>query len=291
MKSKISILLPTFNAGSNLFLAVKSILNQSFKNWTLLILDDGSTDNSLEKIKNLSEKRIKIFINKINKGISYRLNQGIKLSSTKYIARMDSDDIAFPDRLEKQFNFLEKNKNIDLVSSKASFFFENSYQINGFLPYKKYHDLIIKQPWKTIPMPHPTWMGRCVWFKKNLYKIPPIYLAEDQELLLRTMNDSKFHSLPNVLLAYRKSKFNFYKNLLSRFFLLKSQLKYFFKNKKILFSIFAVNLFFLKLIIDFIKLFFIFFKINLSKNYKNKKIYETNIDFANLVNSLKKNEC
>jgi glycosyltransferase involved in cell wall biosynthesis len=122
MYSKISILLPTFNAGNNLFLAVKSILNQSFKNWTLLILDDGSTDNSLEKINNLSDERIKIFKNKINKGISYRLNQGIKFSNTKYIARMDSDDISFPDRLEKQFNFLEKNKDIDLVSSKASFF-------------------------------------------------------------------------------------------------------------------------------------------------------------------------
>ena len=123
MPSKISILLPTFNASTNLFLAVKSIINQSFKNWTLLILDDGSTDNSLEKINNLTEERIKIFKNKINKGISYRLNQGIKLSNTKYIARMDSDDIAFPDRFEKQFKFLEKNKNIDLLSSKVSFFF------------------------------------------------------------------------------------------------------------------------------------------------------------------------
>lgn len=105
MYSKISILLPTFNAGNNLFLAVKSILNQSFKNWTLLILDDGSTDNSLEKINNLSDERIKIFKNKINKGISYRLNQGIKLSNTKYIARMDSDDISFPDRLENNLIF------------------------------------------------------------------------------------------------------------------------------------------------------------------------------------------
>jgi glycosyltransferase involved in cell wall biosynthesis len=287
MYSKISILLPTFNAGNNLFLAVKSILNQSFKNWTLLILDDGSTDNSLQKINNLSDERIKIFKNKINKGISYRLNQGIKLSSTKYIARMDSDDISFPDRLEKQFNFLEKNKDIDLVASKASFFFDNNYQISGFLPYKKYHHLIIARPWKTIPMPHPTWMGRCMWFKKNLYKIPPMHLAEDQELLLRTMVDSKFYSLPSVLLAYRKSKFSFYKNLISRFFLLKSQLKYFFKNEKVIFSIFAINLFFFKLIIDLIRLITVFFTIDLIKNRK-KKTYEINNNFNNLVNFLKK---
>jgi glycosyltransferase involved in cell wall biosynthesis len=288
MYSKISILLPTFNAGNNLFLAVKSILNQSFKNWTLLILDDGSTDNSLEKINNLSDERIKIFKNKINKGISYRLNQGIKLSSTKYIARMDSDDISFPDRLEKQFNFLEKNKDIDLVASKASFFFDNNYQISGFLPYKKYHHLIIARPWKSIPMPHPTWMGRCMWFKKNLYKIPQVHLTEDQELLLRTMVDSKFYSLPSVLLAYRRrSKFNFYNNLISRFYLLKTQLKYFFKNKKIIFSIFAINLFFSKLIIDLIRLITVFFKIDLIINRK-KKTYEINNNFNNLVNFLKK---
>jgi len=288
MYSKISILLPTFNAGNNLFLAVKSILNQSFKNWTLLILDDASTDNSLEKINNLSDERIKIFKNKINKGISYRLNQGIKLSSTKYIARMDSDDISFPDRLEKQFNFLEKNKDIDLVASKASFFFDNNYQISGFLPYKKYHHLIIARPWKSIPMPHPTWMGRCMWFKKNLYKIPQVHLTEDQELLLRTMVDSKFYSLPSVLLAYRRrSKFNFYNNLISRFYLLKTQLKYFFKNKKIIFSIFAINLFFSKLIIDLIRLITVFFKIDLIMNRK-KKTYEINNNFNNLVNFLKK---
>ena len=288
MYSKISILLPTFNAGNDLYLAVKSILNQSFKNWKLLILDDGSTDNSLEKINNLSDERIKVFKNKINKGISYRLNQGIKLSNTKYIARMDSDDISFPDRLEKQFNFLEKNKDIDLVSSKALFFFDNNYQISGFLPYKKYHHIIIAQPWKSIPMPHPTWMGRCMWFKKNLYKIQKMQLTDDQELLLRTMVDSKFYSLPSVLLAYRRrSKFNFYNNLISRFYLLKSQLKYFFKNKKIIFSIFAFNLFFLKLIIDLIRLITVFLKIDLIMNRK-KKTYEINNNFNNLVNFLKK---
>jgi glycosyltransferase involved in cell wall biosynthesis len=288
MPSKISILLPTFNASTNLFLAVKSIINQSFKNWTLLILDDGSTDNSLEKINNLTEERIKIFKNKINKGISYRLNQGIKLSNTKYIARMDSDDIAFPDRFEKQFKFLEKNKNIDLLSSKVSFFFDDNYKISGFLPYKKFHVSIIERPWNTIPMPHPAWMGRSSWFKKNLYKMPPVYLAEDQELLLRTMDNSRFHSLPNVLLAYRKSKFNFYKNLTSRIFLLKSQIKYFLKNKKITFLILAISLFFLKLIIDFVKLIKIFLKIDLIKNSKNEKIYKINNNFNELVNFLKK---
>jgi glycosyltransferase involved in cell wall biosynthesis len=287
MYSKISILLPTFNSGNDLYLAVKSIINQSFKNWTLLILDDGSTDNSLERINNLAEERIKIFKNKINKGISYRLNQGIKLSNTKYIARMDSDDISFPDRLEKQFIFLEKNKDIDLVSSKVSFFLDNNYQISGFLPYKKYHNSIIARPWKTIPMPHPTWMGKSAWFKKNLYKMH-MDLAEDQELLLRTMVDSKFYSLPSVLLAYRRrSKFSFYKNLKKRISLLKSQLKYFFINKKIIFSILAINLFFFKLIIDLIKLIAVFLKIDLIK-YRKKKTYEINNNFNNLVNFLKK---
>jgi hypothetical protein len=90
------------------------------------------------------------------------------------------------------------------------------------------------------------------------------------------------------LLAYRKSKFSFYKNLKSRVSLLKSQLKYFFKNKKITFLILAINLFFFKLIIDLTKSIIVFLKINLIKNYNNKKPYEINNNFNNLVNLLKK---
>lgn len=228
MYPTISILLPTYNAGQSLALSVESIINQNYKKWTLLVLDDGSSDNSLKMLSHLNDKRIKIIKNKFNKGISYRLNQGIKLSKTKYIARMDSDDISFPDRLEKQFNFLEKNKEIDLVSSKAVIFFDNKYQLKGLLPHKKSHTRITQSPWKTILMPHPTWMGRTEWFKKNLYKIPAVRLAEDQELLLRSMTFSKFHSLPNILLAYRVSKFDFFKNLLSRISLLKLHFHFFF---------------------------------------------------------------
>ena len=122
--------------------------------------------------------------------------------------------------------------------------------------------------------------------KKNLYKMH-MDLAEDQELLLRTMVDSKFYSLPSVLLAYRKrSKFSFYKNLKKRISLLKSQLKYFFINKKIIFSILAINLFFFKLMIDLIKLITFFLKTDLIKNRKKK--YEINNNFNNLVNFLKK---
>lgn len=114
-------------------------------------------------------------------------------------------------------------------------------------------------------------------------------VTEDHELLLRTMVDSKFYSLPSVLLAYRRrSKFNFYYNLIQRFYLLKSQLKYFFKNKKIIFLIFAINLFFLKLIIDLIRLITVFFKIGLIMNSKSKKINKINNNFNKLVNFLKK---
>lgn len=115
----VSVVLPTYNRAALLPAAVDSILNQTYQNFELIIIENGSTDNTMDLLNayRKKDKRIKIINNKTNRGISYARNAGNKIARGKYIAIMDSDDISLPDRLEKQIAFMEKNPDIAAASS------------------------------------------------------------------------------------------------------------------------------------------------------------------------------
>ncbi len=244
--------MPSYNPGFSLFLAIKSVLNQTFTDFELIILDDGSSDNSIDIAKSFNDPRIRIYCDGINRGLSYRLNQGISLSRADYIARMDADDLCFPNRFEVQFNYLIFNSDIDLVSCKVVTFNGSDYSLIKFLPYEKYHSQLVSKPWKTIPMPHPTWMGKASWFKKYKYKTPEIVRAEDQELLLRTYPVSTFHSIPEVLLAYRQADLNVYKRFIARKSLLLVQIRFFIKRLEFINLIISIGCFLIKVESDFL---------------------------------------
>jgi glycosyltransferase involved in cell wall biosynthesis len=110
----ISVLLPVYNAENYIEEAVQSVLDQIYTNFELLLLNDGSTDGSKEKIKKFEDDRI-VYIEHSNMGLSKTLNKGIKLAKGKYIARMDADDICLPFRFEKQMRYLNKHKNVALL--------------------------------------------------------------------------------------------------------------------------------------------------------------------------------
>ena len=115
----VSVILPVYNGGEDLAAAIQSIINQTYTNWELILMDDGSTDGSLERMKEYKDPRIKLFSDGVNKGLSRRLNEAVSKTTGAYIARMDADDIAFPKRLEIQVKFLEANKEIETLKSKA----------------------------------------------------------------------------------------------------------------------------------------------------------------------------
>jgi glycosyltransferase involved in cell wall biosynthesis len=119
MKSKLSpkvtVLMSVYNGEEHLREAIDSILNQTYKNFEFLIIDDGSTDGSVNIIRSYLDPRIRLIKNKKNIGITRSLNKGLKLARGEYIARMDDDDIAFPERLEKQVRFLNEHVNVGLV--------------------------------------------------------------------------------------------------------------------------------------------------------------------------------
>lgn len=115
----VSVVLPTYNRAALLPASIESILNQTYENFELIIIENGSTDNTMELLNAYrnKDKRIKIINNTENRGISFARNQGNKIARGKYIAIMDSDDISLPDRLEKQVAFMEKNPDIAAASS------------------------------------------------------------------------------------------------------------------------------------------------------------------------------
>lgn len=199
---KITIAMAVLNGGSFLELALRSILNQSWTNWELLLIDDGSTDGAIERLPFLIDSRIILIRDGSNRGLSFRLNQAIQMASGIYFARMDHDDICHPERLTSQVTFLEEHPEVDLLSTKCHTIDEQNKLI-GALPSAINHVDICRLPWKGFYMPHPSWMGRIEWFRQNNYLNPAPYCCEDQELLLRAHYTSCYSTHPNYLLAYR----------------------------------------------------------------------------------------
>ncbi len=114
---ELSIIIPVFNREKYIEETVLSLLAQSFDDFELIIIDDGSTDNSLRIINSFRDPRIKIIENYQNKGIVYSRNAGLKLAKGNFIAPFDSDDIALPDKFEKQIKFLKENPDFGMVGS------------------------------------------------------------------------------------------------------------------------------------------------------------------------------
>lgn len=126
MNELISVILPVYNGEEYLDEAIQSILNQTYTNFEFIIINDGSTDKSLEIIKKYKEKDQRIVvISRENKGLIATLNEGIQKAKGKYIARMDQDDISLAKRFEEQIKFLEKNHEIGACGTWVEVFGEN----------------------------------------------------------------------------------------------------------------------------------------------------------------------
>jgi len=201
----ISILLPVFNSAEYLKSCIDSILNQTFTSFELIIVNDGSVDNSENIIKSYSDSRIVYIKNETNCGLIYSLNMAIRAAKGKYIARMDGDDIAESSRLELQKRFLDNNSNIGIVACLINFIDENN-QARGYweLDQKTLTPVAIKNKMKREScIAHPSVMGKAELFKKYGYKKYQKNI-EDYDLWLRLLNDNIVISkLDSTLLSYR----------------------------------------------------------------------------------------
>jgi glycosyltransferase involved in cell wall biosynthesis len=223
---RVSVLLPCRNGSRTLALALRSMLAQTLTDFELLLLDDGSTDDSVAIARRFDDGRIRILSDGAGRGLPWRLNQGVSSARGTYIARMDADDVSFPSRLERQAAYLDEHPGIDLVGCRA-LVFRDSGNIVGLLPFAPDHATLCARPWRNIPLPHPTWMGRRQWFQAHAYRLPEVRRAEDQELLLRASLDSRYACLSEVLLGYRQGPFQLRRTLVARRSLLAAQLRLF----------------------------------------------------------------
>jgi len=148
MKPKISVLTTVYNGERYLEETIKSVLNQTFKNFEYIIVDDGSTDKTKEIIKKFEKKdsRIKYFYYGKNKGyfnLHNVINKGLDVAKGKYVARLDADDICHKDRLRIQHNYLERHKDIFIVGSSAEVIDKNGNKI-GFMKKKPWPSWFLK---------------------------------------------------------------------------------------------------------------------------------------------------
>ncbi len=229
MSQQLTVILPAYNASKTIGLALWSVLNQSFRDFKVIVIDDGSADNTADIIRLFKDPRIHLVSDGQNKGLPSRLNQGIDMSDTPFIARMDADDFCFPDRFQKQIDFLICNPKVDLLGANALSFDGETGNPIGLFSISAAHKEITMKPWGTITIPHPTWMMRLDWAKRFKYK--NFSRGQDQELLCRAYKTSIYACLPDVLLAYAVSPFHLKKTLLTRWALLAAKTKIFIKNK------------------------------------------------------------
>ena len=201
--NKISILMPVYNVEKYVDEAIESILNQTYKNFELIIVDDCSKDETYQHIKRYAEidERIKIYKNEENLKICKTLNKALSKASGKYIARMDGDDISMPNRLEVLMKYLINHPDISLVGSYLTGIDENGKEFN----HKRYpvSDKYIKMSNKYISsIPHFWLTYKSVYDQLDGYRDIPY--AEDYDLLLRgEFLGLKYANVDEYLYLYR----------------------------------------------------------------------------------------
>ena len=209
---KISVLLPFFNAERYIGTAVSSILNQTYDDFELICIDDGSTDNSVRVVERLAkrDRRIRIIYQAQNQGIAHSLNRGIEASKGQHIARMDADDIAHPQRLEAQRAFLDNRKSIDFVSCAHRIInSKGKYLVNANRLYSQIGTYTFISLF-TAPFIHSSMMFRSTFIKQFMYSEEIRHAnLEDYELWQRMLfNKAKVHILKEPLMYYRQHSKN-----------------------------------------------------------------------------------
>ncbi|WP_262246818.1 glycosyltransferase family 2 protein [Parapedobacter soli] len=196
----VTIAIPFYNNAKTLIGAIQSVYAQTYANWELILLNDGSTDGSLALVAELSDPRVRIVDDNQNRGLVYRLNQVPDLANGKYIARMDGDDIMLPTRIAKQVALLESRPEIDLVDTGAYFIDSDGYPIAkaglGEISHRP-RDVI-----KKAMLIHASVVGKKSWFSANRYD-PRYVRAEDYELWCRTFARSRFARVREPLYIIR----------------------------------------------------------------------------------------
>jgi glycosyltransferase involved in cell wall biosynthesis len=200
---RVTVLMPAYNAGKYIGEAIQSILDQSFQDFEILIIDDGSTDNTRDIIKSFKDLRIRIIEQQVCKGVSRSLNAGLQAAKGRYIARFDADDICFPKRLERQVHFLDTRPDYILIGTDAEYISENGDHLFNFHCRGYSYEEILEELYQYCPFIHSSVMYR----KEEVLKTGgyPVnaHNFEDYLLWANLVRRGKCGNLPDPLIKVR----------------------------------------------------------------------------------------
>jgi GT2 family glycosyltransferase len=204
---KVTVLMPVYNSGSFLQKALDSVLTQTFTDFELLVIYDESTDETATILESYSDRRIRVITNKRHLGVAGSLRRGLNCARGEYIARIDADDIALPERLQKQVNYLDSHPEVGMVASLCAIIDED-----GRLACGSTHALTPEQIYYTLAFYN--CIFHCsVTFRKALVLSLGGYdestnRAEDYDLWVRIARRAKIVQLDEILAQWRDSRAN-----------------------------------------------------------------------------------
>jgi glycosyltransferase involved in cell wall biosynthesis len=200
----VSVLLPVYNSEKYIHNAIQSVLNQTFKNFELIVLNDGSSDSSLEIAEHYADtdKRVRVYSHE-NRGICRTLQKGVNLALGKYTARMDADDIALPQRFEQQVQYLENNPSC-VVLGTGTIVIDPQDNLLYAVEVTQGHEAILLEllQWKGSRICHPTVMMRTDAVRAVGGYVQE-YHWEDIDLFLKLAKVGQLENLPQKLLKHR----------------------------------------------------------------------------------------
>lgn len=198
-KPLVSVGIPVYNAAKYVERAVRSVLEQSYSNIELIITNDGSTDASMDLARKIQDPRIHIYDDGVHRGISYRLNEQVKLAKGRYFARMDADDVMIKNRIEKQLDFFSKHPEATVVGSNVVVI-DDADKIVGWRGENPNEKVVSFTRVRSFL--HPTIVAPVEWFRTHPYR-SECDSCEDYDLCLRTNKDDIYYTLSTPLLYYR----------------------------------------------------------------------------------------
>lgn len=197
----VTVLMPAYNAENWLRRAIDSILRQTWRDFELLVVDDGSTDETARILRTYTDARLRVVTHATNQGLIASLNHGLDLARGEFLARMDADDISHPRRLELQRNFLLAHPEVGVCGT----WFRACHglrRVTVRTPCS--HEAISARLFFRSPFGHPTVMLRKASLQESGLRYDPLAIhAEDFDLWIRARTRTRFANLPRVLLDYR----------------------------------------------------------------------------------------
>ena len=235
----VSIIMPAYNASAFIRAAVDSILTQTFGDFELIILNDGSTDDTQAIVESYDDERIRL-MNKVNSGVASTLNEGLKLAKGEFIWRHDADDISLPQKLERQIQFMDKHPEFDLCATQIAFMTERGKvawdKRQPKTPWFKgepYREVFFEDFSPYSPITHGTTLFRKALLQKTPEYREAFITSEDIDMWLRFLGHARLAVLSDCISLHRLSgssatavhgwKNHFYRELAKEFYLVSAK--------------------------------------------------------------------